>query len=124
MRLDNYICARYPDVSISEARKLIAEEKVSVNGRVVKEMAWIPFLLVHEILALLISKSKGMIAELCTLPRGSGQAKAHEQLCREHPHLDPKRTIPLGLHGDGAPHQKKKQFRRGLQLQLPLESRW
>ena len=40
MRLDNYICARYPDVSISEARKLIAEEKVSVNGRVVKEVAW------------------------------------------------------------------------------------
>ncbi len=40
MRLDNYICARYPDVSISEARNLIAEEKVSVNGRVVKEVAW------------------------------------------------------------------------------------
>ena len=40
MRLDNYICARYPDVSISEARNLIAEGKVSVNGRIVKETAW------------------------------------------------------------------------------------
>ena len=40
MRLDKYICSRYPETSTLEAHSLIREGKVSLCGRIVKEISW------------------------------------------------------------------------------------
>ena len=43
------------------------------------------------------------------LDTGSEMANIREEACRKLS-IDPKAMIPLGFHGDGVPHQKRKSI--------------
>eukprot|EP00974_Lingulodinium_polyedra_P112728 10908527-Lingulodinium_polyedra.AAC.1 len=62
-----------------------------------------PFLLPHELLASVVKQ--GGFPELDQMD--PALADLHSQFCRSMD-IDPGRCIPLGMHGDGVPHQARK----------------
>eukprot|EP00974_Lingulodinium_polyedra_P092438 8955526-Lingulodinium_polyedra.AAC.1 len=67
-----------------------------------------PFLLPHEMLFSMVSNLGFNVSDMVTLPSSHLQ-KMKEDMCKGIG-LDPGNTIPLGLHGDGVPHQKAKSI--------------
>ena len=68
----------------------------------------IPFLPLHEMLYYFLVTANRMSLEAVTsLPNLSGQSTSFEKFCRSS-RIGPKKTVPIGLHGDGVPFSKKK----------------
>ena len=64
-----------------------------------------PFLLPHEMLASMFEKNNLAVEDFANTPSTEMQ-DLKRKVCRELG-LDPRTCIPLGLHGDGVPHQKQ-----------------
>ena len=80
-----------------------------------KTQIWLPFLLIHEVMALLLGDEE-KVSEFAQLPANlSGLTQMKEQWCRKR-HTPPESTIGIGLHGDGVPIQKTARNSR-LQLE-------
>ena len=66
---------------------------------------WIPFLLVFEVMAMILGKPGCSLASFATLPPTlPGLRDKKVRWCSKNK-LDPALTVPLGVHGDGVPHQ-------------------
>ena len=72
-------------------------------------MAWIPVLLMHEILFWLISIGRLSLELICgsSLPENSGQWSSASKFCTEQ-NIPFDSTIPIGFHGDGVPFAKNQ----------------
>ena len=68
-------------------------------------MVWLPFLLVHEMLAGMCRKSSSTIDRLSSL--GEKMGRVMEDTCRKA-NMCTKGLVALGFHGDGVPHQKNR----------------
>ena len=73
-----------------------------------KVMTWLPFLLVHEWLHHIIEAVGNTFKDLVTFPAGSGLADFQQKFYARHPHIPSGKSVPVGIHGDGVPHQKSK----------------
>ena len=72
--------------------------------------ATLPFLLVHEVL-FQICVAMGMAFRDCTeFPEGSGFAKVKAKFARDHGIHEDGLLVPIGIHGDGVPFQKKSSL--------------
>ena len=66
---------------------------------------WIPFLLIFEVMAMILGKPGCSLASFATLPPTlPGLRDKKNRWCAKMK-LDPEVTVPLGVHGDGVPHQ-------------------
>eukprot|EP00974_Lingulodinium_polyedra_P063256 6106135-Lingulodinium_polyedra.AAC.1 len=66
----------------------------------------LPFLLPHEVFATVLEKASGQVS--CTPPE-KHLKDLKDQVCQSLG-MDPARSFPLGLHGDGVPHAKSKSI--------------
>ena len=73
-------------------------------GSKVKKMVMLPFLLMHEMLAAFVPKMN--VAEISEFEDFGMEAK-RRQFCADNG-IPMEMMIPIGLHGDGVPHQKHR----------------
>ena len=65
----------------------------------------LPFLLVHEMLAVICASGRGILKQLCSLSSPYEELRAGACASLE---IDPSTCIAVGFHGDGVPHQKNQ----------------
>ena len=73
-----------------------------------KAFTMMPFLLIHEMLAFIVELGTCTLEALSALAPDSGLYNTKNAFCAKNRHMDPKRTIPIGVHGDGVPHQSSR----------------
>ena len=72
------------------------------------KLQWLPFILPHELLDQIVAASRGH--NLVDLPSSdAGLQRMKTDWCK-HLKVPDRRTIPMGFHGDGVPHQVKSSL--------------
>ena len=86
--------------------------EIPVNDRKTRQptTAWLPFLLVHEMLFSIVKDSGDLIHEMSSFEPGSAFAKAKEGFIKKFGVPADAILLPLGFHGDGVPFQVKNSL--------------
>ena len=80
-----------------------ASGPMQAEGELARTQSDLPFLLLHEVIGNIVSRGHS----LHEIPANMPQLKQNRDKTARALGLPPDLTIPIGVHGDGVPHQKK-----------------